>query len=68
MEIYRYISLCLSLSYSDKMPPQSWPSEGAIRFDKLYLRYSKTEGHVLKNLTFAIEAKQKVCELIWLPF
>ncbi|GFG33086.1 hypothetical protein Cfor_12110, partial [Coptotermes formosanus] len=44
----------------DKMPPQSWPSEGAIRFDKLYLRYSKTEGHVLKNLTFAIEAKQKV--------
>jgi len=50
------------------MPPKSWPSEGAITFDKLYLRYSKGEGHVLKNLTFAIEAKQKVCELISLPF
>jgi ABC-type multidrug transport system fused ATPase/permease subunit len=46
------------------MPPKSWPSEGTITFDKLYLRYSKAEGHVLKNLTFAIEAKQKVSELI----
>jgi ABC-type multidrug transport system fused ATPase/permease subunit len=46
------------------MPPKSWPSEGAITFDKLYLRYSKAEGHVLKNLTFAIEAKQKVCVMI----
>jgi ABC-type multidrug transport system fused ATPase/permease subunit len=46
------------------MPPKSWPSEGAITFDKLYLRYSKGEGNVLKNLTFTVEAKQKVCELI----
>jgi len=48
------------ISPPDKMPPKSWPSEGAIAFDKLYLRYSKGEGHVLKNLTFAIKAKQKV--------
>jgi ABC-type multidrug transport system fused ATPase/permease subunit len=43
------------------MPPKSWPSEGAIRFDKLYLKYSSAEGPVLKNLNFAIESKQKVC-------
>lgn len=49
------------LSHLDKKPAKSWPSEGAIMFDKLYLRYSKVEGPVLKNLTFAIEAKQKVC-------
>lgn len=48
------------ISPPDKMPPKSWPSEGAITFDRLYLRYSKGEGHVLKNLSFAIEAKQKV--------
>jgi ATP-binding cassette subfamily C (CFTR/MRP) protein 4 len=48
------------ISPADKIPPKSWPSEGAITFDKLYLRYSKAEGHVLKNLTFTIEAKQKV--------
>ncbi|XP_069689580.1 probable multidrug resistance-associated protein lethal(2)03659 isoform X2 [Periplaneta americana] len=44
----------------DKKPPKSWPSEGAIKFDRLFLIYSKADGPVLKNLNFSIEAKEKV--------
>ncbi|KDR22129.1 probable multidrug resistance-associated protein lethal(2)03659 [Zootermopsis nevadensis] len=44
----------------DKQPPESWPSEGAITFERLYLKYPNTESLVLKGLSFAIEAKEKV--------
>ncbi|PNF14801.1 putative multidrug resistance-associated protein lethal(2)03659 [Cryptotermes secundus] len=47
-------------SPQDKKPPKSWPSEGVIKFDRLYLRYSPAEEPVLKNLNFTIQAKQKV--------
>lgn len=59
--LYVLLNLSVYLSLSDKKPPKSWPSEGAIRFEKLYLRYSKADPPVLKSLNFAIEAKQKVC-------
>jgi ABC-type multidrug transport system fused ATPase/permease subunit len=50
----------LTLSNSDKKPPKSWPSEGVIKFDRLYMRYSLADEPVLKNLNFTIWAKQKV--------
>ena len=51
---------------TDKKPPSSWPSEGAIMFDHLYLRYAKAEAPVLKDLNFSIEAKEKVNKRIML--
>jgi ABC-type multidrug transport system fused ATPase/permease subunit len=53
-----------SLYNSDKKPPKLWPSEGVIKFDRLYLRYSPAEEPVLKNLNFTIPAKQKVRHMI----
>lgn len=47
-------------STPDKKPPSSWPSEGAIMFNNLYLSYAKGEPPVLKDLNFSIEAKEKV--------
>ncbi|KAJ9588188.1 hypothetical protein L9F63_018452, partial [Diploptera punctata] len=47
-------------STPDRKPPSLWPSEGAIMFDHLYLRYGKEALPVLKNLNFAIEAREKI--------
>lgn len=41
-------------------PPLSWPSAGRITFSHVFLYYSPTEPPVLNDLTFTIEAKEKV--------
>lgn len=41
-------------------PTSNWPSKGEIRFDRIYLRYSESEPHVLKCLSFIIEPGMKV--------
>lgn len=40
-------------------PPESWPRQGEIQFKSLSLRYAEYGQHVLRNLTFRIEAKVK---------
>lgn len=42
------------------MPP-TWPSQGHISFDQVYLRYAPDEDPVLKNLNINIESGWKVC-------
>lgn len=46
----------------DKKPPQSWPEEGAVKFDKISLRYfpDPTTDLVLKELEFEIQPCEKV--------
>ncbi|XP_067014167.2 probable multidrug resistance-associated protein lethal(2)03659 [Anabrus simplex] len=43
-----------------KKPPPDWPQRGEIVFNQLYLRYSKTEPPVLKNLNFVIKPMEKI--------
>ncbi|VVC94160.1 unnamed protein product [Leptidea sinapis] len=42
------------------MPPQKWPTEGKISFEKVNLRYSLEEVPVLKDLNFHIQGGWKV--------
>ncbi|XP_074031118.1 ATP-binding cassette subfamily C member 4-like [Leptinotarsa decemlineata] len=41
-------------------PPIFWPDAGKVRFADLSLRYSKDDPHVLKNLSFEIEPREKI--------
>ncbi|AEO63008.1 uncharacterized protein THITE_2107855 [Thermothielavioides terrestris NRRL 8126] len=41
-------------------PPENWPSEGAVEFINYSTRYRKELDPVLRNLTFKIEARQKI--------
>lgn len=47
-------------SHPDKKPSESWPSKGKIVFSKLYFKYSSSESHILKNLSFTIEPLEKI--------
>ncbi|CAG0903212.1 unnamed protein product [Darwinula stevensoni] len=44
----------------DKKPPSNWPSEGAIEFEQVSLRYSADSLPVLNDLTFKAAAKEKI--------
>ncbi|RZB40188.1 ABC tran and/or MMR HSR1 domain containing protein, partial [Asbolus verrucosus] len=43
-----------------RLPPASWPTEGKIDFQALFLQYSSEDPFVLKNLTFTINPKEKI--------
>nr|CAD7444730.1 unnamed protein product [Timema bartmani] len=43
-----------------KSPPEDWPSQGSITFNKVYLSYNAMETAVLKNLNFNILPSEKV--------
>ncbi|PNF43102.1 Cystic fibrosis transmembrane conductance regulator [Cryptotermes secundus] len=47
-------------SAPDKKPPPTWPSEGAIEFEHLYMRYAENQPPVLKDLHFKIDPTYKV--------
>lgn len=41
-------------------PTKDWPSKGNLTFDNLSLRYAEDGEEILKQLTFKIEAQEKV--------
>ncbi|KAJ3496168.1 hypothetical protein NLG97_g2855 [Lecanicillium saksenae] len=41
--------------------PENWPSEGKIEFREVTARYGPDEAEVLRNVSFTIEPRQKVC-------
>ena len=45
---------------ADKKPPENWPTQGALRFEHMFLRYKETDQPVLNNVTCVIQAKEKV--------
>jgi ABC-type multidrug transport system fused ATPase/permease subunit len=47
-------------SFADKKPPEGWPAQGAVVFDRVFLAYSKDEPSVLKNINFVIRPGEKV--------
>jgi len=44
----------------DKKPDPSWPAQGRIVFDGVFLKYQKFGVAVLKNVSFSIEANEKI--------
>jgi len=44
----------------DKKPEENWPHEGNIEFDKIFLKYNKSDKSVLNQITCMIRSKQKV--------
>ena len=47
-------------SKPDKKPPASWPTAGAVCFEKVILKYDPTEKPVLHGVTFRVNAQEKV--------
>ncbi|XP_052753783.1 probable multidrug resistance-associated protein lethal(2)03659 [Galleria mellonella] len=47
-------------SAPDKKPPSDWPSEGAIHFNNLSLKYSPGGNYVLNKLTLNIQPQEKI--------
>jgi len=41
-------------------PPENWPSQGSVEFINYTTSYRKELEPVLRNLTFKIDAKEKV--------
>lgn len=41
-------------------PPETWPDNGKIEFRHVFLRYSKSDPYVIKDLNFVIGAKEKI--------
>ena len=41
-------------------PPENWPNESGVRFENLSLVYYSGGPQVLKNLSFSIEAEEKI--------
>ena len=46
-----------------RKPPGDWPQQGVIAADKACLKYSEEAPLVLKELSFTIRPKEKVCEI-----
>ncbi|XP_052747524.1 probable multidrug resistance-associated protein lethal(2)03659 [Bicyclus anynana] len=44
----------------DAEPPKKWPTEGAIKFEHVSLRYSITDNKVLHDLQFIILPQEKI--------
>ena len=60
------IADCLYLLFFiEKKPPSSWPSNGRVQFDRMFLRYSENDEPVLKDISCSINANEKVCILIY---
>ncbi|XP_058802493.1 ATP-binding cassette sub-family C member 4-like isoform X2 [Phymastichus coffea] len=47
-------------SEPNKKPNKGWPSNGEIKFDHLYLRYTDSVDPVLRNLNFNVKPAEKV--------
>lgn len=47
-------------SAPDKKPPESWPLEGKVVFNRVFLRYGPDDPPVLKNLSFTINPGEKI--------
>uniref|UniRef100_A0A8D3DQQ0 Multidrug resistance-associated protein 4 n=1 Tax=Scophthalmus maximus TaxID=52904 RepID=A0A8D3DQQ0_SCOMX len=45
---------------TDKQPPQDWPKNGSITFDRVNFSYSASEPLVLKNLSVVFTSREKV--------
>uniref|UniRef100_A0A1B6DDY1 ABC transmembrane type-1 domain-containing protein n=2 Tax=Clastoptera arizonana TaxID=38151 RepID=A0A1B6DDY1_9HEMI len=45
--------------------PEKWPTHGQLEMKHVYLRYSKSEPYVIKDLSLTIQPKQKVSKTFY---
>jgi len=50
----------LFLDYDNELKEKGWPQKGDIEFNQVYMRYSPTGPHVIKNLSLHAEAGQRI--------
>ncbi|KAJ3634109.1 hypothetical protein MTP99_011017 [Tenebrio molitor] len=43
-----------------QLVPKSWPTEGKIEFQSVFMQYSPEEPFVLRNLSFVVNASEKI--------
>ena len=48
------------LNIPGKIEDKNWPKQGKVKFDRVFLRYSPELPHVLKDISFTIEAGEHV--------
>ena len=59
--IIEYTHLTNEENKSDKQkPPENWPMEGSIKFEKLSLSYASNLPKVLKNISLEILPSEKI--------
>ncbi|XP_014488634.1 PREDICTED: probable multidrug resistance-associated protein lethal(2)03659 isoform X2 [Dinoponera quadriceps] len=47
-------------STPETKPPDDWPTKGFVEFKDVRLKYSREGNYVLRNVTFAVSAKEKI--------
>lgn len=58
--IQEYADLVPEMDYKVVEPPESWPDQGKLEFNKVFLKYSEDDLSVLKNLNFVINPMEKI--------
>lgn len=46
-------------------PSKDWPTQGTVKFEKVFMQYGVNDPPVLKNLNFEIQNGWKVCSIIY---
>nr|XP_023023834.1 probable multidrug resistance-associated protein lethal(2)03659 isoform X1 [Leptinotarsa decemlineata]XP_023023843.1 probable multidrug resistance-associated protein lethal(2)03659 isoform X1 [Leptinotarsa decemlineata] len=58
--VQEYADIIPEQDTNTKEPPICWPEAGSIKFLNVFLRYSKEDPPVLKNLVFEIKPREKI--------
>lgn len=49
-------------------PSQNWPTQGNVKFEKVFMQYGEDNAPVLRNLNFEIQNGWKVCCVIFILY
>lgn len=58
--IVEYTQVVPEESENGMEPPETWPENGNVELRNVFLRYSKNDDYVIKDLNIIIEGKEKV--------
>lgn len=47
-------------------PSKDWPTQGNVKFEKVYMQYGADNPPVLNNLNFEIQNGWKVCSILFI--
>ena len=58
--VMEYSDLKPEAAWESKAPPKNWPAHGTVMLDRVNFRYTPDGPLVLRNLSVAFQAKEKV--------